>query len=150
MCVVHLHTHVSLSHHGRSSRFVSVSFQTQNTVYEIVSDMTNRQDHFDERLQAIEDKLAQVHEQLEGLPEVISRCLSRHTYEMQSKNYLLRPESAAVAQQTTSSSLQPAPLPVACASQLHNNMPHSKSVPTSTLASKTLLPPPLPPRTGQS
>ncbi|CAG7835128.1 unnamed protein product [Allacma fusca] len=118
--------------------------KTQNTVYEIVSDLTARQDHFEERLQAIEEKIALVHEQLEGLPDVISRCLSRHSYEMQSKNYLLRPESAA-----TPSTLPPA-LPTTSATQMHNNMPHSKSVPTSTLSTKTLLPPPLPPRTQQT
>lgn len=33
------------------------SFQTQNTVYEIVSDMSSRQDAVEERLSSLEDKM---------------------------------------------------------------------------------------------
>lgn len=36
---------------------VSLRFQTSNTVYEIVSDMSTRQDALEERLSSLEDKL---------------------------------------------------------------------------------------------
>ncbi|KAH9376963.1 hypothetical protein HPB48_002722 [Haemaphysalis longicornis] len=47
--------------------------QTQNSVYEMVSDMNARQELFDERLVALEERLAAIHEQLEALPEAVAR-----------------------------------------------------------------------------
>ncbi len=86
----------------------------------------------EDRLTAIEDKLGGMAEALEGLPDLISKSLGRgQSASGGGERNLLRPESAALALTTTSA------------------MPHSKSVPTSASAgiAKTLLPPPLPPRT---
>ncbi|XP_075745556.1 small conductance calcium-activated potassium channel [Rhipicephalus microplus] len=47
--------------------------KTQNSVYEIVSDMNARQELFDERLATLEERLAAIHEQLEALPEAVAR-----------------------------------------------------------------------------
>lgn len=57
--------------------FVSVlnAFQTQNTVYEIVSEMNTRQDVMEDRLSTLEEKLTLLQETLEALPEAISRYL---------------------------------------------------------------------------
>ncbi|XP_035705122.1 small conductance calcium-activated potassium channel protein isoform X17 [Folsomia candida] len=91
--------------------------KTQSNVYEIVSDLAGRQDHLDDRLTAIEEKIAVIHEQLEGLPEVINQCFSSHLDGPQKQN-LLRPESAAIVGSSTQSA--------------SHNLPHSKSVPTSS------------------
>lgn len=48
-------------------------FQTQNSVYEIVSDMSSRQDTLEERLSSLEDKLSAIQEQVEYLPDMFSR-----------------------------------------------------------------------------
>jgi len=85
----------------------------------------------EDRLTAIEEKIAIIHEQLESLPEVINQCFVSHLDGPQKQN-LLRPESAALHASggsgtgTTSSHM----------------LPHSKSVPTSTttvVSNKTLL-----------
>ncbi|KAK8767787.1 hypothetical protein V5799_005432 [Amblyomma americanum] len=47
--------------------------KTQNSVYEMVSDMNARQELFDERLASLEERLAAIHEQLEALPEAVAR-----------------------------------------------------------------------------
>lgn len=47
------------------------SFQTQNTVYEIVSDMSSRQDNLEDRLTTMEDKIVALQEQLELLPDLL-------------------------------------------------------------------------------
>ena len=52
--------------------------QTQNTVYEIVSEMNTRQDVLEDRLVALEEKLTVLQETLESLPETLSRCLQQH------------------------------------------------------------------------
>lgn len=49
--------------------------QTQNNVYEIVSDMNQKQELLDERVSALEERLNQIQEQLEQLPDVINRGL---------------------------------------------------------------------------
>ncbi|XP_057377655.1 small conductance calcium-activated potassium channel protein-like isoform X4 [Daphnia carinata] len=49
--------------------------KTQNTVYEIVSEMNTRQDVMEERLSTLEEKLTLLQETLEALPEAISRYL---------------------------------------------------------------------------
>lgn len=53
----------------------NVGVQTQNTVYEIVSEMNTRQDVMEERLSTLEEKLTLLQETLEALPEAISRYL---------------------------------------------------------------------------
>uniref|UniRef100_A0A8D9E0L7 Small conductance calcium-activated potassium channel protein n=1 Tax=Cacopsylla melanoneura TaxID=428564 RepID=A0A8D9E0L7_9HEMI len=52
--------------------------KTQNTVYEIVSDMSSRYDALEDRLVALEDKLGTLQEQVELLPELLSRCITQH------------------------------------------------------------------------
>jgi len=51
--------------------------KTQNTVYEIVSEMNTRQDVLEDRLVALEEKLTVLQETLESLPETLSRCLQQ-------------------------------------------------------------------------
>ncbi|CAG9828340.1 unnamed protein product [Diabrotica balteata] len=46
--------------------------KTQNTVYEIVSDMSTRQDSVEDRLTTMEEKLIALQEQLDLLPELIT------------------------------------------------------------------------------
>lgn len=53
-------------------------FQTQNTVYEIVSDMSTRQDSLEDRLTSMEDKLVALQEQLDMLPDLISSRIQSH------------------------------------------------------------------------
>lgn len=48
--------------------------KTQNSVYEMVSDMNARQELFDERLTTLEERLAAIHEQLDALPDALARC----------------------------------------------------------------------------
>lgn len=48
--------------------------KTQNSVYEMVSDMNARQELFDERLASLEERLAAIHEQLDALPDAVARC----------------------------------------------------------------------------
>ncbi|KAI5723027.1 hypothetical protein M8J76_017311 [Diaphorina citri] len=52
--------------------------KTQNTVYEIVSDMSSRYDALEDRLVALEDKLVTLQEQVELLPELLTRCITQH------------------------------------------------------------------------
>lgn len=93
-------------------------------MYEIVSDLAGRQDEVDNRLAAIEGKMAVIHEQLETLPQIINQSLQSYYAEAaQSTKHLLHPESAA----TASGSPQ----------QHSHNLPHSKSVPTSATLSAT-------------
>ena len=42
-------------------------------MYEIVSDMSSRQDTLEERLTSLEDKLAAIQEQVDCLPDVLTR-----------------------------------------------------------------------------
>ncbi|XP_050521116.1 small conductance calcium-activated potassium channel protein isoform X1 [Daktulosphaira vitifoliae] len=90
--------------------------KTQNTVYEIVSDMSNRYDAFEERLVNLEDKLVALQEQLELLPEILTRCIAQHQTTQNSGNasatesrrHFLHPESAAVTGQLQASLSSPA------------------------------------------
>ncbi|KAG8307560.1 Small conductance calcium-activated potassium channel protein 2 [Homalodisca vitripennis] len=52
--------------------------KTQNTVYEIVSDMSSRYDSLEERIIGLEDKLVNIQEQVELLPDLINRVLTQH------------------------------------------------------------------------
>ncbi|KAF7991768.1 hypothetical protein HCN44_010569 [Aphidius gifuensis] len=75
--------------------------KTQNTVYEIVSDMSTRQDALEERLVSLEDKLTALQEQLELLPEALTRCLAQHAERMEQRRNFLHPDTA-VGLSTTS------------------------------------------------
>uniref|UniRef100_A0A6B2E5N5 Putative calcium-activated potassium channel n=1 Tax=Phlebotomus kandelakii TaxID=1109342 RepID=A0A6B2E5N5_9DIPT len=96
--------------------------KTQNTVYEIVSDMSSRQDAVEERLSSLEDKLQSLQEQIEALPELLSRCLSQHQERVDQRRNFLHPDAAA----TASSSNLPTPGP-----PLGSPFPHSRSVPAT-------------------
>ncbi|XP_071054482.1 small conductance calcium-activated potassium channel protein isoform X6 [Onthophagus taurus] len=76
--------------------------KTQNTVYEIVSDMSTRQDTLEDRLTTIEDKIATLQEQLDLLPELITSRFQAHTEKMDQRRNFLHPESAAGLQQARS------------------------------------------------
>ncbi|XP_055715651.1 small conductance calcium-activated potassium channel protein [Phlebotomus papatasi] len=96
--------------------------KTQNTVYEIVSDMSSRQDAVEERLSSLEDKLQSLQEQIESLPELLTRCLSQHQERVDQRRNFLHPDAAA----TASSSNLPTPGP-----PLGSPFPHSRSVPAA-------------------
>ncbi|XP_070504028.1 small conductance calcium-activated potassium channel protein-like isoform X3 [Chironomus tepperi] len=68
--------------------------KTSNTVYEIVSDMSSRQDALEERLSGLEDKLQTLQEQLETLPEVLTRCLAQHQERIEQRRNFLHPDMA--------------------------------------------------------
>ncbi|CAB3364366.1 Hypothetical predicted protein [Cloeon dipterum] len=99
--------------------------KTQNTVYEIVSDMNTRQDVLEERLTSLEEKLNAIQEQLESLPDILTRCLRQHSDRMDTRRNFLHPESAA--------SLTPAPAipPPPAAAPAGPILSHSRSVPSS-------------------
>ena len=52
---------------------IHAPFQTQNSVYEIVSDVNSRQDMIEERLSCLEEKLNNIQLSLELLPDMLSR-----------------------------------------------------------------------------
>ncbi|XP_018313702.1 small conductance calcium-activated potassium channel protein [Mycetomoellerius zeteki] len=86
--------------------------KTQNTVYEIVSDMSTRQDAVEERLVGLEDRLVGLEEkltslqgQLELLPEELTRCLAQHAERMEQ-----RPHSRSVPSAPSTMSLHPWPV----------------------------------------
>ena len=49
-------------------------FQTQNNVYEILSDVNSRQDIMDERIANLEDRLNAIQVSMDMLPDLLSRC----------------------------------------------------------------------------
>ncbi|XP_011505136.1 PREDICTED: small conductance calcium-activated potassium channel protein [Ceratosolen solmsi marchali] len=69
--------------------------KTQNTVYEIVSDMSSRQDALEERLIGLEEKLTSLQEQLEMLPEALTRCIAQHAERLEQRRNFLHPDTAA-------------------------------------------------------
>lgn len=76
--------------------------QTQNTVYEIVSDMSTRQDSLEERLVSLEDKLTALQEQLDMLPEALTRALAQHAERMEQRRNFLHPDTAVALAATPS------------------------------------------------
>jgi hypothetical protein len=48
-------------------------FQTQNNVYEILSDVSTRQDIMDERIASLEEKLHAIQVSMDVLPDLLSR-----------------------------------------------------------------------------
>ncbi|XP_070503385.1 small conductance calcium-activated potassium channel protein-like isoform X4 [Chironomus tepperi] len=80
--------------------------KTQNTVYEIVSDMATRQDALDERITGLEDKIQHIQDQLETLPEVLSRCLTQHQERVDQRRNFLHPDTAATLNTTSTGGLQ--------------------------------------------
>ncbi|CAF4826065.1 unnamed protein product [Pieris macdunnoughi] len=70
--------------------------QTQNTVYEIVSDMSSRQDSIEERLTSLEEKLSTLQEQVNSLPDMMARCLQQCWERAEQRRNFLHPDAAAV------------------------------------------------------
>ncbi|XP_026667501.1 small conductance calcium-activated potassium channel protein isoform X4 [Ceratina calcarata] len=130
--------------------------KTQNTVYEIVSDMSTRQDAFEERLVGLDDRLIGLEEKLAGLqalvellPEVLTRCLAQHAERIEQRRNFLHPDTAVAMGSggtsgggsggggggggVTGNSLSmgisvSAHHPLA---NLSNSLPHSRSVPSA-------------------
>ncbi|CRK91847.1 CLUMA_CG005469, isoform B [Clunio marinus] len=98
--------------------------KTQNTVYEIVSDMSTRQDALEERISSLEEKIQTVQEQLESLPEVLTRCLTQHQDRVDQRRNFLHPDTAMLAASSTGG-LQSQPPTIG--SPL---FPHSRSIPS--------------------
>ncbi|XP_055911376.1 small conductance calcium-activated potassium channel protein isoform X11 [Eupeodes corollae] len=100
--------------------------KTQNTVYEIISDMSSRQDAIEERLTNLEDKLQSLQDHMESLPDIISRCLSQHQERIEQRRNFLHPDAAAATtmQISPQSAFNVPPL----------LFPHSRSVPSSNNA----------------
>ncbi|KAF5284106.1 hypothetical protein FQA39_LY17097, partial [Lamprigera yunnana] len=64
--------------------------KTQNTVYEIVSDMSTRQDTLEDRLATVEDKLVTLQEQIELLPDLIAtRIQAQESINIKHKIYFV-------------------------------------------------------------
>ncbi|XP_076261249.1 small conductance calcium-activated potassium channel isoform X3 [Rhynchophorus ferrugineus] len=76
--------------------------KTQNTVYEIVSDMSTRQDAFEDRLTKVEGKLTDLQEQLDLLPDLIASRIQTQQEKIEQRRNFLHPESAAGLQQSRS------------------------------------------------
>ncbi|CAH0399473.1 unnamed protein product [Chilo suppressalis] len=77
--------------------------QTQNTVYEIVSDMSTRQDTIEERLTSLEEKLTTLQDQVNSLPDVMARCLQQCWERAEQRKNFLHPDTAAVPTPPSSS-----------------------------------------------
>ncbi|XP_052128470.1 small conductance calcium-activated potassium channel protein isoform X3 [Frankliniella occidentalis] len=69
--------------------------KTQNSVYEIVSDMSGRQDTLEERINAMEESLRNIQEQMDLLPELLTRCIAQQAEKAEQRRNFLHPESAA-------------------------------------------------------
>ncbi|CAG4935549.1 unnamed protein product [Colias eurytheme] len=89
--------------------------KTQNTVYEIVSDMSTRQDSIEERLTSLEEKLTTLQEQVNSLPDMMARCLQQCWERAEQRRNFLHPDAAAV------------PTPPAA-----NISPYARTIPAST------------------
>ncbi|XP_050313357.1 small conductance calcium-activated potassium channel protein isoform X2 [Anthonomus grandis grandis] len=76
--------------------------KTQNTVYEIVSDMSTRQDTLEDRLTTLEEKLSALQESLELLPDLLATRIQTQQEKLEQKRNFLHPESAAGLQQSRS------------------------------------------------
>ncbi|KAL9878048.1 small conductance calcium-activated potassium channel protein isoform X8 [Glossina fuscipes] len=103
--------------------------KTQNSVYEIISDMSSRQDTIEERLTNLEEKLQALQEHMESLPEIITRCLTQHQERLEQRKNFLHPDTAAA-------SLQPPHTPTPMFNPPSMVFPHS-SVPSSNNVAAT-------------
>ncbi|KAL7020951.1 hypothetical protein ACKWTF_011689 [Chironomus riparius] len=101
--------------------------KTQNTVYEIVSDMATRQDALDERITGLEDKIQHIQDQLETLPEILSRCLTQHQERVDQRRNFLHPDTAATLNTASTGGL-----PAQTSTIGSPLFPHSRSIPTNT------------------
>ncbi|KAG7177412.1 Small conductance calcium-activated potassium channel protein-like [Homarus americanus] len=122
--------------------------KTQNTVYELVSDMSGRQDVLDDRVSSLEDRLTSIQESLDAIPDVLARCLQKHQ-ELLDQRRLTGPSSNSLHPDMAA---RPGGYPVLSASQ----SPRSSSVWQQQQQQQQQQPlpqasaPPLFPRTGLS
>ncbi|XP_013169722.1 PREDICTED: small conductance calcium-activated potassium channel protein isoform X2 [Papilio xuthus] len=132
--------------------------QTQNTVYEIVSDMSTRQDTIEERLTSLEEKLTSLQEQMNTIPDIMARCLQQHWERTEQRRNYLHPDTAAVPT-PPSSTITPYARPLASASHpwppspvghqaaRAHSAPESTAAHTPTAQLAPTSPAPAPPRT---
>ena len=55
--------------------FIYFYFQTQNSVYEVLSDVNSRQDIMDERIASMEDRMNSIQCSLDVLPDILTRSI---------------------------------------------------------------------------
>merc|ERR1719264_90685 len=55
--------------------FITDMAKTQNSVYEVLSDVNSRQDVMDERIASMEDRMNSIQCSLDVLPDILTRCL---------------------------------------------------------------------------
>lgn len=77
-----------------NSNTITDMAKTQNTVYEIVSELGSRQEAVEDRVSAIEERLNTIQEHLEGLPDILHRCLQQHQQKLEQRHLFLHPEDA--------------------------------------------------------
>lgn len=77
-------------HNSDPNVFYSVfpDVQTQNNVYELVSDMNQKQELLEERIASLEDRLTSIQEHMEALPDVLAKVVQ---IAMSSQRQLLDP-----------------------------------------------------------
>jgi hypothetical protein len=71
MAKVRLQATYIYTHH--TVHMMLLLFQTQNSVYEVLSDVNSRQDVMEERLVNIEDRMNTIQCSLDVLPDILSR-----------------------------------------------------------------------------
>ena len=54
-----------------------LNFQTQNSVYEIVSEINSRQDIIEEKMVTLEEKLVTLQISLDSLQDTLHRCIEK-------------------------------------------------------------------------
>ncbi|XP_066255364.1 small conductance calcium-activated potassium channel protein isoform X1 [Euwallacea similis] len=101
--------------------------KTQNTVYEIVSDMSTRQDSLEDRITNVEEKLTSLQEALDILPDMIASRIQILQEKSEQKRNFLHPESAAGLQQTRS-------VPSTCPWPGSISMSNAGRAPSTTIA----------------
>ncbi|KAG5672745.1 hypothetical protein PVAND_002845 [Polypedilum vanderplanki] len=112
--------------------------KTSNTVYEIVSDMSSRQDALEERLSGLEEKLQMLQEQLESLPDVLSRCLTQHQDRVEQRRNFLHPDMANSSSSPQVGMSLPPPPPLLPSAPIGSPLfPHSSIPYRSALSSNT-------------
>ena len=55
---------------------IKTLFQTQNSVYEVLSDVNSRQDIMDERIASMEDRMNSIQCSLDVLPDILTRSVN--------------------------------------------------------------------------
>ncbi|XP_076671024.1 small conductance calcium-activated potassium channel isoform X2 [Andrena cerasifolii] len=136
---------------------ISDMAKTQNTVYEIVSDMSTRQDALEERLVGLEDRLIGLEEKLTGLqgqlellPGELTKCLAR----MEQRRNFLHPDTAVAMATQGGAGGVPTGNSISMGisgSNVHHPLsnspllPHSRSVPSAPSTHPWPVSPVLPP-----